>query len=159
MYTCGIVEDLFITQHTYLRIEVFEGVAKQLMKNVNSTRTCALITSQGVSRFKNLKRTKPTRVCIRIIMLWLSKLIYTEWNIIIRAYHWPALVIYNLITIRANQNQSYHSSQSQRTWTILWANQNFKQIHVHVNDTFSCLILRWFKLSSQVYMYLKQTVP
>ena len=60
MYTCGIVEDLFITQHTYLRIEVFDGVAKQLIKNVNSTRTWALIASQGVSRFKNLKRTKPT---------------------------------------------------------------------------------------------------
>ena len=68
MYTRGIVEDFFITQHTYLRIEVFDGVAKQLMKNVNSTRTWALITSQGVSRFKNLKRTKPIRVGIRITM-------------------------------------------------------------------------------------------
>ena len=32
----------------YLRIEVFDGVAKQLMKNVISARTWALITSQGV---------------------------------------------------------------------------------------------------------------
>lgn len=68
MYTRGIIEDLFITQHTYLRIEVFDGVAKQLMKNVNTTRTWALITSQGVSRFKNLKRTKPIRVGIGITM-------------------------------------------------------------------------------------------
>ena len=43
---------------TYLRIEVFDGVAEQMMKNVISARTWALITSQGVSRFKNLKRTK-----------------------------------------------------------------------------------------------------
>lgn len=51
---------------TYLRIEVFDGVAKQLMKNVISARTWTLITSQGVSRFKNFKRTKSNRVRIML---------------------------------------------------------------------------------------------
>ena len=41
---------LFNKLHTaYLRIEFFDGVAKQLMKNVVSGRTRALITSQGVT--------------------------------------------------------------------------------------------------------------
>lgn len=51
---------------TYLRIEVFDGVAKQLMKNVISARTWTLITSQGVSRFKNFKRTKSNGVRIML---------------------------------------------------------------------------------------------
>ena len=59
---------------TYLRIEVFDGVTKQLMKNVMSARTWALITSQGVSRFKNLKGTKSNRV--RIIIMLLLIIIY-----------------------------------------------------------------------------------
>ena len=83
----------FIQQYTYLRIEVFDGVAKKLMKNVNSARTWALITSQGVSRFKNLKRTKPNKVNMyqnNNVMTWQLQ---TEWNIhVISPYHWPTLV-------------------------------------------------------------------
>ena len=63
---------LNILYTAYLRIEVFDGVTKQLMKNVMSARTWALTTSQGVSRFKNLKRTKSNRVTIINVSIYLT---------------------------------------------------------------------------------------